>query len=273
MCQYHFIKIETCFIFWFVYNISQKEAVDMNIFELMDMQASSFSKTDRRIYEAIKKFPDSFAEQSITEISENSGFSKPALSRFAKKLDFGGFAEFQYQFSQELKTRKEVKTVSSNADIYGSLLKQTAESAAKDEIPALIEKMKEARQVYIFGSNLSRMPAEMLYITLQFEKEIVPVLPPNDVPPYVHSKENMYIVYSALSGDSHQNLMRELRKNKDDRPYLVLITTNSKHPLRHNFDTVIVLPSVSLASGNQIVFSDTFAFMMFNDMLQEYLHH
>lgn len=244
----------------------------MSIFELMDMRASSFSKTDRRIYEAIKKFPDLFAEQSITEISENAGFSKPALSRFAKKLDFGGFAEFQYQFSQELKSRKEEKKNTSNADVYSNLLKQTAQSAANDEIPDLIERMKKASQVFIFGSNLSRIPAEMLHMSLQFEKEICAVLPPNDVPPYVHSKDRMYVIFSALSGDSHQNLMKELRKNKDDRPYLVLITTNSKHPLRHNFDKVIVLPSVSLASGNQIVYSDTFAFMMFNDMVLEYLH-
>lgn len=244
---------------------------NMNIFELMDMRASSFSKTDRQIYEAIKKFPDSFAMQSITEISANSGFSKPALSRFAKKLGFGGFAEFQYQFSQELKTRKEVNADTSNADIYGNLLKLTSQSAARDDIPELIDRMRTAKQVYIYGTNLSRIPAEMLHMSLQFEKDITAVLPPNDVPPYLHFKENMYIVFSALSGNSHQNLMKELRQAGEEKPYLVLITTNSKHPLRHNFDKVIVLPSVSLASGNQIVFSDTFAFMMFNEMVLEHL--
>lgn len=244
----------------------------MNIFELMDFRASSFSKTDRRIYEAVKKFPDSFANQSITEISEGSGFSKPALSRFAKKLDFGGFAEFQYQFAQELKNRQEEPEKTGNADIYAGLLKQVEQSVSGKTIDDLIARMRKARQVSIYGSNLSRLPAEMLYMSLQFEKDIISVLPPADINHYFHHPDDLYIIYSAISGDSHQRLMKDLRKHDSQKPYLVLITANSKHPLRHNFDEVIALPSVSLASGNRIVYSDTFAFMMFNEMIYEHLH-
>ena len=62
--------------------------------------------------------------------------------------------------------------------------------------------------------------------------------------------------------------MKDLRKLPEEkRPYLVLVTANSKHPLRHNFNETIVLPCVSLASGSQVVYSDTFAFMMFNDFI------
>ena len=244
----------------------------MNIFELMDLRASSFSKTDRRIYEAVKKFPDSFATKSITEISETSGFSKPALSRFAKKLDFGGFTEFQYQFAQQLKNRQEETEKTGNAEIYGRLLKQVEQSVPGKTIDDLIARMRMSRSVSIYGSNLSRLPAEMLYMSLQFETDFISVLPPVDMNHYHHHPDDLYIIYSAISGDSHQTLMKELRKLGSQKPYLVLVTANSKHPLRHNFDEVIVLPSVSLASGNRIVYSDTFAFMMFNEMIYEHLH-
>ncbi len=244
----------------------------MNVFELMDLKVSSFSKTDRLIYNSVRKFPEQFAEQSITEISENSGFSKPALSRFAKKLGFGGYAEFQYQFSQELKERKAGEKNTSNADIYGTLLKQVEQSVSEDTLEALLDRMRGARKVLIFGTNLSRMPAELLHLSLQFEKDITAVILPGDIPPMHHSKDDLYLFFSAQSGTSHQNLMKELRKEGAERPYMVLVTTNSKHPLRHNFDEVIVLPSLSLAAGNQIVYSDTFAFMMFNDMILGCLH-
>ena len=42
----------------------------MNTLELMDSKLSSFSKTDRSIYEMIKKFPADWAEGSITELSD-----------------------------------------------------------------------------------------------------------------------------------------------------------------------------------------------------------
>lgn len=240
----------------------------MNIFEIMDASASSFSKTDRLIYESIRKFPDEFANESITTISEKAGYSKPALSRFAKRLGFGGFAEFQYQLSQDLKSRREKPAERTNAEIYANLLIQVEESLKPDVIKALVERMRSSRQTVIFGTNLSRLPAEMLYISLQFEKDILPVLPPNDIPPIIHGPEDLYIFFSAYKGDSHQNIMKDLRKLPEEkRPYLVLVTANSKHPLRHNFNETIVLPSVSLASGSQVVYSDTFAFMMFNDFI------
>lgn len=245
----------------------------MNVFELMDVKASSFSKTDRLIYEGIRKFPDRFANDSITSICEQAGYSKPALSRFAKKLGFGGYAEFQYQFSQELKSRKEEPAHSGNAEMYGVLLKQVEKTVDRKAVKALIERMKNSRQTVIFGTNLSRLPAEMLYISLQFEKDIVPTLPPNDAPPIIFNPDDTFIFFSAIRGDSHQGIMKDLRKlPAEQRPHLVLITANSKHPLRHNFDEVFALPSASLASGSQVVYSDTFAFMMFNDIILEYLH-
>ena len=245
----------------------------MNIFELMDTKVSSFSKTDRRIYEHIKKFPDQFAYLSITEISENSDVSKPALSRFAQKLGFGGYLEFQYQFSQELKDRKAKPQSTSNAAVYGRLLKEVEETVTEEDLAVLTNHIRNCRQVCIFGTNLSRVPAELLDMTLRFEQDIVVSFTQNDVQPVHHDPRDVYIVFSAITGSSHQNLMKELRKCGDERPYLVLLTTNSKHPLRHNFDQTIVLPSVSLADGNHIVFSDTFAFMMFNDMLAVYLQN
>jgi hypothetical protein len=47
----------------------------------------------------------------------------------------------------------------------------------------------------------------------------------------------------------------------------VLVTTNSKHPLRKHFDEVFVLPTAKLSSGTRAVLSDTFAFLIFNDTL------
>ncbi len=245
----------------------------MNIFELMDLKASTYSKNDRRIYEGIRKFPDAFASQTITEITEKTGFSKPALSRFAQKLGFGGYAEFQYQFSQELKNRNTGEKQTTNADVYASLLKEVSRSVDDTMLMKLTSRMRASRRVCIFGTNLSRLPAEALHITLQFQKDILSAYIQRDTPPVHHHKDDMYIIYSAISGDSHQSLMKSIRSEPDNKPYLVLITTNAKHPLRHNFDEVITLPSVSLASGNHIVFSDTFAFMMFNDRVLEYLQN
>lgn len=239
----------------------------MNALEIMESKLSSFSKTDRVIYEMIKKFPANWATQSISEISDEFQVTKPALTRFAKKLGFGGFAEFQYQLAQDLKEVELNKKSVSRADIYSKLLRQTEESIDREALKDLAVRMKQSRKVMTMGSNLSRLPAEELLIGLSLHDEIVSFMPPADIVPYHYSEKDMIIIYSAISGSSHQEFLKGFRREGVTKPYLVLVTVNSKHPLRHNFDQVIVLPTLRLQDSSNIVLSDTFAFLMFNDLL------
>lgn len=243
----------------------------MNALELMESKLSSFSKTDRMIYEMIKKFPSEWASQSISEISGNSDVTKPALTRFAKKLGFSGFAEFQYQLAQDLKELQAERKSISRADIYGKLLKQTEVSIDRDVLRALAERMKKSRKVILMGSNLSRLPAEEMLIGLSLYHDIISMMPAPDIVPYHYSENDIIIIYSAISGGSHQEFLKQFRREGVTRPYLVLVTVNSKHPLRHNFNETIVLPTLRLQDSSNIVLSDTFAFLMFNDLLNEEL--
>ena len=242
----------------------------MNTIELMDGSVSSFSKTDRAIYEAIRKFPDIFATSSVTEVANGAGFSKPALTRFAQRLGFGGFIEFQYQFAKDLEERRQRSDAPTNAEVYGSLLKLVEERLDEARLGALIERMRESRHVYLMGYNLSRIPAEELNIALQFDPSIHASYPQVDVSQRFAS-DDLLIVYSAVGGDSYKGLLHEFKIGRNTKPHMVLVTTNSKHPLRRHFDEVIVLPTATVATSDRTVLADTFAFLMFNDAITRLL--
>lgn len=240
----------------------------MNILELMDGCTASYSKTDRLIYETIRKFPGTFAHQSITEISENGHFSKAALTRFAKRLGFTGFAEFQYQLRQDLEERRD--EAPTNAEVYASLLTTVDGRIDRDKLRALAERIEASSHVFPIGSNLSRIPAEELHMALAYSPKVLSVLAPLDVTPNF-CKDDVVIVYSAISGHAHRWLAHAFESLGEDRPHAVLVTTNYKHPLRRIFDETFVLPTATLASGTRAVLSDTFAFLMFNDALTSIL--
>jgi DNA-binding MurR/RpiR family transcriptional regulator len=242
----------------------------MNTIELMDGSVSSFSKTDRAIYESLRKFPDMFATRSVTDISNSGGFSKPALTRFAQRLGFGGFVEFQYQFAQDLEERRQRSDMPTNAEIYGGLLKLVEERVDKAQLLALIERMRASRHVYIMGYNLSRIPAEELNIALQFDPSISASYPQVDVGQRF-TKDDLLIIYTAVGGDSHKGLLHEFKVGRNVKPYMVLVTTNSKHPLRRNFDELFVLPTATVETSDHTVLADTFSFLMFNDLLAQLL--
>ena len=238
----------------------------MNTIELMDGSVSSFSKTDRAIYEAIRKFPDTFATSSVTQLSLSAGFSKPALTRFAQRLGFSGFVEFQFQFAQDLEQARARTDAPTSAEVYGSLLKAVEERLDRSQLRGLIDRMRTSRHTYLMGYNLSRIPAEELNIALQFHADIAASSPQNDVMQHF-MPDDLLIVYSAVGGDSYKGLLHEFKIGRNTKPYMVLVTTNSKHPLRRHFDEIIALPSATITSGSRTVLADTFAFLMFNDVL------
>lgn len=240
----------------------------MDTLELMDSCVNSYSKTDRTIYESIRKFPDKYAQQSISEIAESGNFSKAALTRFAKRLGFGGFAELQYQLRQDLAQRRE--GAPTNAEVYGALLPAVEAAINPDALGALAARLKESAHVFLVGANLSRLPAEELHMALAYTPEVFAVIPPSDVWPTFRADDTL-IVYSAITGAAHAPLIKSLSAHDGNHPHMVLVTTNSKHPLRKHFDEVFVLPTASLASGTRAVLSDTFAFFVFNDALTSVL--
>ena len=236
----------------------------MDILELMDCSVTSYSKTDRMIYESIRKFPDKYAQQSISDIAEQGNFSKAALTRFAKRLGFGGFAELQYQLRQDLSEHRE--GAPTNAEVYGALLPTVDAALDRTRLAALAQRLRDSAHIFLVGANLSRLPAEELHMALAYTPEVFAVLPPHDVMPTFRADDTL-LVYSAITGAAHGDLIKHLSSRHIERPHTVLVTTTSRHPLRKHFDEVFVLPTAPLASGTHAVLSDTFAFLIFNDSL------
>lgn len=238
----------------------------MNIIDLIDLKSSSFSKTDQKIYQGIKKFPERFASSPISEICNHTGFTKSSLTRFAQKLGFSGYVEFQYQFNKDLKEIND-NPKRKLSDSYSFILKKTEDSVKKEDLILLANLIKNAKNTYISGASLCRLVAEELSIAVRMITQIAINVPAIDCLPLHYSQDDVLIVYSVLEGNLHAKLCRGLKNNPDVCPHMVLITTNAKHPLRHNFHKVIVLPSINAADIDSSPITDTFAFMMFNELL------
>lgn len=253
-----------------IYNM-HKGVMNMNIFDLMDSKTTSFSKTDRDIYESIKKFPKQFAYNSITDLSNQSGFTKPSLTRFAKKLGFNGFVEFQFQFSKDFQdiSRHPKRTL---AQSYSLILNQTEETVSQEQLSRIKDIFFQAQHIYLSGANLCRLVAQELDIINRLTNIDVNIIFPGiDNMPLKYKKNDVLMIYSVINGQTHARILKQIRLDPHNAPYLILVTTNSKHPLRHHFDEIVVLPSSHLSDMNISAISDTFAFLMFNELLLQEL--
>ena len=242
----------------------------MNMFSLMESKKDSFSKTDRLIYNSVNKFPDEFASASINHIIEHRGFSQPSLTRFAKKLGFSGFNEFQYQFRRDLLEKPSPQSAKSRAESYADELRLSDQVLTDALLDDVAERIMNSTQSYFYGTSLSRMPAEFLAESLRIlGVRNVQALPADAYAiPFLSS--DLFLCFSAHSGHYCAEAVTAMAK-AENKPYSILVTMNPKHPLRSKFDQVIVFPEAPSSGNARMILNDTMAFMMFIDRVTNFI--
>ena len=99
----------------------------MNIFEEMELKKNQFTKTDHVVYAMIRKFPDEISSEKVNDLAISWNISQAALTRFAKKLGFTGFTEFQYYYRKALE-EPEVTDKNGISQQYASVLSKIESS-------------------------------------------------------------------------------------------------------------------------------------------------
>ncbi|MGJ8682814.1 MurR/RpiR family transcriptional regulator [Paraglaciecola sp.] len=74
----------------------------MNILEKIKQQNSAFSKSERKVAEAILHNPQSAIHCSIATLAKMSDVSEPTVNRFCRRLDTKGFPDFKLHLAQSL---------------------------------------------------------------------------------------------------------------------------------------------------------------------------
>ena len=239
----------------------------MNIFELMDSKSKSYTKTDRSIYDRCKKNYDIFSTEPIAVLTEQYNLSQASLTRFAKKLGFSGFNEFQFRLSQDI-AEKDSHAQMSSTEIYSKVPQEV--KAALD--PAMLKKLAEdilqADTIYPFGYSFSSLPGDYLAMSLRIQG-----IPHCEVPNLAHLsyrfKENDIIILFSVAGNVTGNYSVYRTRSGSKK---VLVTMNPKHRLIPESDYVFILPDINAAYGASAVACETIAFILFCDALSETLH-
>ena len=241
----------------------------MNVFDLMETKHQSFTKTDRKIYENLKRHPVQFSQASYEELVSIMGVSQSAITRFAKKLGFSGYADLQYQMRSDIKSRDgRLEEEETNAQIFGSFLKCVEDEVDRGELNRLARRILAAGRVTCLGFQYSGLPARFLSFNLMTGFGINADKPEFDY--IIHSYDNtdLIIIFSAASGEFYKPLLKRISSFEEgERPHVTLVTMSPKHALRRHCDQVILLPSSGKVIAPHVVTLENMMFMMFADLL------
>lgn len=242
----------------------------MSIFELMERNKKEFTKNDKTIYAYLSKYPEDFLNSQLAAISAYTGVSHASITRFIQKLGFSNLNEFRYQLSIDLQEKDKIKEKKSRAQIYSETLLE-AEKMITDEILEKIYLAFEShRNICLTGYNLSRIPAEhmnsLLSISVPYSSRVLM----NDTLPHVIEDDNVLIIYSTRRSEFYKDWLEKIKEN-EKKPYVILVTMNSKHKLRKFADLTVLLPSADYSQMGDVVNADQLSFMFFNHVLDTYI--
>ena len=133
---------------------------------LNSIDKSTLSECDKLIYEYFISNPDKIVQNSLKEISESIYVSNASIVRFCKKIGFYGFNDFKYNYQLQYKNLSTNEDLSTIIPRNSTIIKDFLEEVNTDNINKISEILTQSKSIYIFGRDMSSIPANYLYSML-----------------------------------------------------------------------------------------------------------
>ena len=125
------------------------------------------TETEKSILDYFEKNLPLSVHTHLNDLSYALYTSNATIVRFCQKLGLNGYNEFKYQLRHELKQMKE--PVFSPNDLIShslALFRDNMEAVDADKLKRIADYLTGDNPVYIYGSNLSSVPAKYLQVVL-----------------------------------------------------------------------------------------------------------
>lgn len=243
----------------------------MNLLDQIRHVSDELTPTDKKIAKAVIDNPDDFARLDTSVISERYGFSQPALTRFAKKIGYSGYAEFKYDIARNKNALSEEDRADTFATETGLLLKKTESEFPEEKLSEIVDVLDRAQRIFVTGYHRSRASAELMnaaLINYRYSSQAIAYDEVFKLDAFCR-KTDLLIVFSVASG-VYGGLIKDLAEC-EQKPATMLITCSKKHDLAKYFDHVIVLPD-SKTIHSSYALDPAITNLFFINLLSMHLH-
>lgn len=115
---------------------------------------------EKKVVEHILNKPEELLYLTANELAQKLYVSKTSIINLAKKLGFDGYSELRYSMKHHLeKKEKSIKDILSYNDILSNISEEVDKTLSlqnKDNIDAVVRKIKNSRAIYIIARGASK---------------------------------------------------------------------------------------------------------------------
>lgn len=184
------------------------------------------------------------ADFSAKAMAKNLHVSEASLSRFAKKMGYGGYREFIYHYSPSFPVSS--SSVGKHSievlNAYEELLTKTYNLLQEEQIERIARILGEKRRVFVYGLGSSGLAAQELklrLVQLGLDVEVI-----NETHGLIMNerriKEDCLVMGISLSGESREvtDALKDAVKRKATT---VFITSKNEGSWQETFDEIVLI--------------------------------
>lgn len=124
-----------------------------------------FTKSERRIADAILQFTDVNHAGTIQALAHQIGVSPSSISRFAHKLEYDSFQSLRFAIQHEFQNIviENAPAIQIMHQHYTSMLNHTGEFLVQADLIALVEAIEQSQKIIFIGIGSSGLSAQEFY--------------------------------------------------------------------------------------------------------------
>lgn len=217
-----------------------------NFWNNIDAKKKTFTAKELEVCELLEADPFSFSASTATEISRRYNISQAAISRFCQKLGFNGYADFRINLLLATQT-SEKHTITSTPDYakeLSNIILQLGQKVDDTLLEDLAKQVLRSHTCYSSGYGASDTPASLLAFRSMLGGIPFYHIHTSKETEMLHIMDNQDTIFLFSSNNpSHIDFMTTIEElPKEKRPYIILVTSSTKHPFAKKVDQVVVIP-------------------------------
>ncbi len=173
-----------------------------SVIDILQLEYQRFSTKEKEIADYVMRNKSSINNINIRDLAANTNASMSTITRFCRKVGCDTFVDFKIRLNREVQQpRNDTNIFMKTQNLYNNVVNATAEMLDTSRIEQVVQFIKEARRIYVYGLGSSGLSG------LEFKYRLT----------------RMDIIIDAVT-DSHMMMMSATLLGQDD---LVIGLSNS----------------------------------------------
>lgn len=245
-----------------------------SIIPIIESAYDDLTNVERNIADYFMEHTGEYDLSSKT-VSQKLFVSEASLSRFAKKLGFSGYRQFQYAYSESKKTDKNLDILTKQVlNSYQNILEKTYALIDNDQMIRISMMLDRYERVYVYGIGSSSVVArefKLRFIRLGLDVDYLAEshsIRMNIT--RIHS--NSLVIGISVSGKTEE-VVTALKAAKEKGAKTIMLSANKIYEYHSYYDELVMIGGLKNLAVSDKISPQVPALIVIDILYAHYLHY